>query len=511
MLGNQQSLRNRYLAKLGANFFSLTLTIVTIPLITRSLGPKKYGEFYFLYDFFYQLLPLFTFSTSIGFYTKLSQRQNDFGLISFYSRVILFACGIISVFILGSYLFNLNKDIWLDQSIFFVSAAAGIALVNWINEALFQVMDANGLTIKSEITKISVKVAGLLVIILLIFFFTLDYSTFYVYQYFVSALLASILIFQIRKEQIYNKDSWRMSRTDLTFYIREFYSYSKPLFIYSMISAIVVVFDKWLLQRYGGGLEQGLFTLSYQIGAVCLLFTSAMTSLITREFSIAHGENQNEELIRLFRRYIPVLYSFVSFISCFIAINSDIVISIFAGDNYQAAYGTMFLMAFYPIHQTYGQLSGALFYASGRTKLYGRIGIFFMLLGIPITYLTIAGTSDYGFELGSKGLAIKMLLIQFLAVNVQLYFNAKYLKFKFWKYLMQQIICVFVLLGCSGISKMLTHVIISNNTYEFLILSCRGILYILMLVILLIWAPRMFGLFPNDLNMIKMKVKSLFS
>ena len=75
-------------------------------------------------------------------------------------------------------------------------------------------------------------------------------------------------------------------------------------------------------------------------------------------------------------------------------------------------------MAFYPIHQTYGQLSGSIFYAASQTKLYRNIGIFSALLSVLFAFTFI-----YIFELGAVGLALTMLIVQVIGTNIQLYFK----------------------------------------------------------------------------------------
>ena len=142
---------------------------------------------------------------------------------------------------------------------------------------------------------------------------------------------------------------------------------------------------------------------------------------------------------RLFRRYIPLLCSITAYFSAFIVLQARNVIYIMGGSNFDDAVKPVAIMAFYPIYQTYGQLSGSVFYATGQTSLYRNIGVLFMLIGLPVTYFFIAPVDKFGLNLGSTGLAVKMVLLQVIGVNVQLYFNAKFLKLSFWKYVGHQV------------------------------------------------------------------------
>jgi hypothetical protein len=79
------------------------------------------------------------------------------------------------------------------------------------------------------------------------------------------------------------------------------------------------------------------------------------------------------------------------------------------------------VMALFPMFQTYGQLSGSVFYATGQTALYSNIGVFFLILGLPVTYFLIAPHAALGLDTGASGLSLKMVFVQGFGVNVMLY------------------------------------------------------------------------------------------
>ncbi len=99
-----------------------------------------------------------------------------------------------------------------------------------------------------------------------------------------------------------------LSGTEVWGYLREFYDYSHPLFLYALVGLLTGSLDRWLLQIFGGSVEQGFHGLSYHIGVLGFLCTSAMTPLLTREFAIAFGARDLAQMARRFRGYIPLLY-----------------------------------------------------------------------------------------------------------------------------------------------------------------------------------------------------------
>jgi O-antigen/teichoic acid export membrane protein len=293
--------------------------------------------------------------------------------------------------------------------------------------------------------------------------------------------------------------SWKISKDQVFAYGRELYQYSHPLFVYALVGLVVGVLDRWLLQVFSGSVQQGFYGLSYQIGAICFLFTSAMTPLITREFSIAYVKQDLTQMAHLFRRYIPLLYGVAAFFSCFIAIQAESVAYIFGGAKYHDAALPIAIMSFYPIHQTYGQLSGSVFYATAQTRLYRNIGITFMIIGLPVTYFLIAPINMVGLNAGSTGLAIKMVLIQFVAVNVQLYFNSRFLKLSFWKYFTHQLVCITCLLLLAFLSlKIVDYLQISSNIVINFLLN--GIIYTISVAGITYFVPALFGLTRKDIH-----------
>lgn len=443
-MADEDSLKKRYIFKLFANIFGLIIGLATQAIIPRGLGPVAYGDFNFLTNFFQQLFGFLDMGTSTCFYTKLSQRQNDSGLVSFY----LYFSGIISVvvlaFVAGTQACSLSSKVWPDQKMFYVYLAVFLGILTWFSGFVFnRMVDAYGLTVSSEIARMAQKVFGLLLILLLFFSNQLNLTSFFFFNYITMIFLsiAIILIFE-RKGCSITQSLW-LSMSELKKYVDEFYRYSHPLFLFSVVVLIVGILDRWLLQYFSGSSEQGFYGLSYMIGSACFVFTGAMTPLLWREFSIAYEKKDFDHMSHLFSRYVPLLYSVAATLACFIAIQADKVIYIMGGHQYSGAIWPLIIMAFYPIHQTYGQLNSVVCMAAGQTGLYSNIGIIVMLIGIPVAYFLIAPENKMGLNAGATGLAIKMIVMQIIGVNVQLYFNCQLLKLNFWRYVRHQIFSVF--------------------------------------------------------------------
>jgi O-antigen/teichoic acid export membrane protein len=494
------SLKKRYFFKFIANIFGLIANSITQIIIPRALGAQAYGNYNFLTSFFTQVIGFLDMGTSIGFYTKLSQRPQEDSLVSFYLYFSAIVSGTVIAFVCISHRFGVYRSFWPGQRVIYIYFAALWGILTWFVQLFTKMADAYGVTVSSEMVRISQGLVGLLVILMLFGLNQLNLQNLFLYYFFMLTFFIIGLLYIMNKHgyaiTLRSLASWEKVRS----YCKEFIDYSHPLFTFSLVGFIAGVFDTWILQFFGGSIEQGYYGLSYRIGVVCLIFTSAMTPLITREFAVAYAEGDLKQMAYLFRRYIPLLYSIAAYFSCFIASQADTVIKIVGGKTFRGAFLAVAIMAFYPVYQTYGQLSGSVFFASGRTSLYRNIGIIFLLGGLPLTYFFIAPGDKLGLNAGATGLAIKMVLISVLGTNVQIYFNAKFLGLRFWRYVGHQ----FAVLGCLLGLALGTRLSVDGMgffhhgpIFEFLL---AGFLYSLLVFVIFYTQPLLFGVTRHDVR-----------
>ena len=496
---NSDSLRKRYFYKLFTNLIGIPIGLLTQLIIPRGLGPKNYGDFNFLSNFFAQFVGFFDTGTSLAFYTKLSQRPDRKKLVSFYFYFTGIVGLLVLAFVIASHITGGYKKIWPDEWPLYIYMAAFFGIVVWISQIMNSMIDAYGLTVSAEVGKFIQKILGLVLIGGLFIFHKISLFSVFLYNYAILFILILAFIWIVKKGEYFSFNDWKLNHAEIKKYTHEFYQYSHPLFIFSLVGVVVGIFDRWLLQLFGGSIKQGFFGLAYQVGTICFLFASAMTPLISREYSIAYAKNDMKTIARLFRRHIPLLYSITAFASCFMAVNADKVTLIVGGGKFREATLAVCIMAFYPIHQVYGNLSAAVFYSTGQTKLYRNIGVFFMILGLPVTYFLIAPRQNMGLDAGAVGLAIKMVVIQFIGVNVQLYYNARFLQLSFWKYVAHQIFVVIFLVISAACVSFGVDKIAHGHINIVVNFSISALLYILMVGGFVYWKPVIFGVQRGDI------------
>lgn len=508
----EDTLRKRYSYKFSANLVGFGIGMVNSVVIPRGLGPVAYGNFSFLTTFFRPLIDFFSLGTTQAFFTKFSQRPNEYQLRTLFQYLALAVAVVTMLFLALSLGFSIEKMLWPGQDPRFICAAALWAYGMWYLNMINKMTDAYALTVQSEKARILQKVLACGIILLLFVGGWLSLSTFFVYHYVIIVFLCVAWLRILRHNGYSIWGEGRLAWKAVRGYLVEFYTYCSPLVLVGIVALPLSLFDRWLLQTFAGSTQQGFYSLSYQIGAICFLFTSAMTPLIMREFSVAFGKKDLREMARLFRRYIPMLYAIAAYFACFIALQADNVIYLTGGNSYKGAVAAVTIMAFYPIHQTYGQLSGSVFFATGQTKLYSSIGLIFMILGLPLTYFLIAPPSHAGLDAGATGLAIKMVSIQFVGVNVQLFFNARLLNLNFWKYVGHQLISVALLLGMAAIAVQIVEQIFGFSKQGIVSFASSGILYSILVAGVIIFFPLVFGLNRDDIKRVKqMLLRRIFS
>ncbi|HPO90722.1 MAG TPA: oligosaccharide flippase family protein, partial [Victivallales bacterium] len=120
----EDSLRKRYFYKLFTNIAGYAIGLITMGIIPRALGPKAFGDFNFLTNFFSQVVSFFDMGSSTAFFTKISQRQKESSLFVFY---LWFAGGLTVLILAGVSLigiFPVHQKLWPDQRIIFVYCGA---------------------------------------------------------------------------------------------------------------------------------------------------------------------------------------------------------------------------------------------------------------------------------------------------------------------------------------------------------------------------------------------------
>lgn len=482
----EDSLKKRYAMKLGSNLFgSLGVGLIIQIIVPRGLGPAGLGSFNFLTTFMQQVFSFTDMGMSMAFYTKLSKRQQEKKLLGFYLLLGLVAGLLIALALSIPFLLGLQGMVWPDQATPYIWMAFGFAFLGKFSQGINYIGDAFGYTVPVERVRIVQKIVSLALIVAMFYFGWFSLSNYFFYQYLLFGLLTYMWYRVIVAR---NKEAFSgigVSKDEAISYSKEFYHFASPLILFNLISMLSQIGERWLLQTFAGTLEQGYYGFAFNIAGLTAIFTTAMTPLIMREMSVAHGNSDMERMRRLYRYYVPLLFGVATYFSLFTSMQAESITFFFGGEKFAEAVKTVAIMAFFMLFGTYGQLSGTIYYATGRTRLYSALSIIQMVAGILLAYFLIADSGHFGLGLGAVGLSIKMVGMQVVGLFVMLYFDCRYLGLSYIRHLMSKVFMILIM-GLTGFFSIgVTNMLVAGRFSAFII---SGVLYtgLAMLVVYLL-------------------------
>lgn len=491
------TLKKRYSYKLISNLVSFIFSFITAGIIPRALGVVNYGNLNFATTIINQIISLLDFRVSTCFYTKLAQRPNDNNLISFYFYYFLTTVLILTITIVFLVSSPLKSFVFPGQSISIIFYSLIFVVLNWYSDFLVRILDAKALTVVLEKQRVINKVVSSIFLLVLFFINQLNLITYFLYLYITYLFLILALYkktgldYGIFSPQIFQsqhrKTIWK-----------DFYHYSSPLGIYVLLQFIQTVFDRWLLQTYGGSFEQGLYSFAFNLTNFCFIFITALIPLFTRELSITISKNDLTNSAKLFRQYVPLLYALTAFFCAFIFVEIKHIISIFGGAEYSSATTPLKILAFYPIISAYSNLNGSVIYANGNTKLFLKLGLIFTPIGM-ISSLVLLNENIIGINLGATGLAFKNVALEFISVLIVLKYITNYFHLRYFKYIAHMILSLILFIAIAT----LPHLLISKllpNIHAIIAFLSSGIIYCSLILLAVIYKPIIFGLQKDQIS-----------
>ncbi|MDD5091767.1 MAG: hypothetical protein PHQ23_12740, partial [Candidatus Wallbacteria bacterium] len=475
----EDSLPRRYLFKLVTNIISSLARFAHVFFVPRALGPAGYGSFNFLVNFFTQIASFLEAGSSIAFFTKLSSGRSEKRIIPVYFRFAVLLFSTLLLFTAAARLTGMNRFLWPGESMPAVLLGLIMAFSVWLIQVLFKLTDAVALTVPAEKIRMAIRVGAAFLIAGCFFAGLLTLTSYFILETTVGLLIVlALTVLCLQKGVFRGNDLMKRIPAPLfSRYSSFFFEYCSPLFVYNTITILLALADTWLLQQFGGRAEQGYYGLSYQISTVCFFFSGAMTPLLIRETAKAHASGDKARIRKLFLLSIPSLYAVAAALSMFVAVQPEKFLYFLGGKEFSHALPAVIIMALYPIHQTFGQLNGALYYATGRTALYRNIGIAAALAGLPLSWFLLTPPRAWGLDLGATGLALKVVIVQFIAVNTLLFFNTRFLGIPFAGMFFRQTLAP----AAFGLSALASSAIMSRllpfNLHPLLNLLLCGLLH----------------------------------
>jgi len=491
------SFAKRFAYKLGANFAGTLLSFFQAGIVSRALGPGTYGDYNFLTNAFNQFIAFLEMRSSTFLYTSVSSRRENRHIVGVYARLAIAISAIAVFFPIIVRTLGLQTLIWPGQNGTVIVVVAIVCLTLWYADLLAKLCDALGLTVSLEITRAANRVLFFSAIALLMRWGLINIRSYLAAQFAANTILIVLLALTLRKTAAFRKADLHPDRSETRQTLSEIFAYSHPIFVYSLMELLSNYADRWLLQKFGGSIQQGWFSLALNIGLAFNVLINALHPLIMREFSVAFAGNDIDGARSIFRRLIPASYTLSAIVLCYAAMNAEGCIRIVGGTAYEGATGVFAVMAFLPIIHNYSMLSGSALYAAGRTRLIRNIGLVTTPINIAATYFLIAPRQYGGLDLGAAGLAAKIVAAEFIGNNIVLFFNARMLGLRFRTYFFHQIYVVALLAAAAFGCKQAALYALPDSW--LLVMAGGGILYAAFCALVFYYTPWLFGIDRDEI------------
>jgi O-antigen/teichoic acid export membrane protein len=496
------SARSRFLFTVGMNVLRAGIGFATGMLVARWLGPSLFGDMSFLLGTFAGVRTLLDMGTSAAFFTFLSQRPRSRRFVQSFLGWLL-AQFVIPLLAIGL-LFPSRwiASIWSGEPrslvvIAFIAAFMQLSVWPVAQQAgesqrrtyLVQAIGV-GIVLLHLAAVIALWRLGVLGLYAILAAIAIEYS-------FAAALALSRFNFAPESE---DEKAERL--------LHKYMLYCYPLIPYAAAGFASQFADRWLLQRYGGGVQQAFYSVGAQIASIALIATTSVLNIFWKEIAEAHHRSDHERTRNLYRRVTRLLFFLGAVVAGFLIPWSEFLLRILLGAAYSGGATALMLMLLYPIHQSMGQITGTMMYATERVGQQVAIGTGTMLFGIITTYLVLAPSTAAipGLGLASTGLALKMVVTQILSANLLAFAIARAFKWPF-DWIFQPV----VLIGCvflGGVAEFAINHAVTPSVPILVRLGMAAGIYLVMIIAFVFVTPDLAGLsreeVVRDLNKIRM-------
>lgn len=494
---NSKNIGNRFFITLVANVIQMTFGFLSGVLIARSLGPADYGNYSFLLGSIASIVTLFNMGTSSAFYTFISNKKRAPEFYLYYA-FWLFA-QFIFIFLLISFILphSLRERIWLGHPktlILFAFLASFVMSKVW--EASSQIGESIRKTIKVQFHKIAILILYLCIIVSMIFLKSLTIKNIFMATAFSYLLFSGLLIAGL-KDDLFSREKLKIAR-----YFGQFKDYCKPLVIFHIVTFVYLFTDVWLLQRFGGASQQGFYFVGLRFSTIISIFTISILNVFWKEIAETNEKGGKDRLFMLYTKISRIMYFVSAAAACFFIPFSKEILILALGTDYQVAWLCLAIMFLHPIYQSFAQINGTYLYATSQTRLRSNIGIGMMITSVIVTYFILASPTAVipGLNLGSIGLASKVVMFQFLSGNISSYLICRSSKWKFNIFYQFRTIIVLFLISL-GIKSLLLKCFyfLNIHIYPALLMMLCLFIYILILGVIIYLFPDFHGIKRDDI------------
>lgn len=355
------------LAKVLHSIIKIPIQFALAWALPTIMTTKYYGSYDFVLNAFNRINSLIEGGSLTAFYVKYSKNKDE-KLVSFYAVLLLLFLPVLLIFS-GIFYPVIENKIYLDFFSYMLTV-----IQSWNVLALSfmtKLFDAKNRTHFIE------KYKNIILLLTLIILVILVYNPIPLNQ-----VLCIIVIFQLFTTGVVlinNILRPEYSKEIYSEYLKYFYNYCKPLYVYLSVSVVSILIGRALLQVLNIPEQQSYYALAFKFISVSLIVLSAAIPILTRELSRQDDLNLIKATTRQNLFLVVLLGIMVAALLYFFA---SPLILLLGGQQFFDSIEVLKYLVFVPVLQISNQVLGSFHYSVGLTRRYSRAGIIASLLAI---------------------------------------------------------------------------------------------------------------------------------
>jgi O-antigen/teichoic acid export membrane protein len=432
--------------------------------------------------------------SSHAFFSFASKRERSKSFFVYYAAWLVVQFVLSALFIAVLAPDNWILKIWAGECrtrVFIAFVAVFLQQQIWTMIA--QIGESQRLTARVQIINIAIAVLHLLLVGWVFWMkqITVELIYYFIMAEYLLAGIASYMLFPLSYSDEHEK---------LKNILVEYRDYCLPLIPYAFISMTMGFADSWLLQNYGGAVEQAYYSIAAKFSAISLIATASIIRILWKEVAEANERGNRQRVQHVYERANRILFMLGLIISGFLIPWTKEIILLMLGNKYVGGSFVMALMFLYPIYQTLGQINGTMFYALELTRPCVLIGMIRMVVATIAAYFMLAPASAFipGLGLASTGLALKMVVLQFFGVNFSIWWLSRHQGWQF--HCAYQLIGLAIFLPLGFIVYWGVNLIMSSTGYVVIRGGVAGGLYVLISALIIYSMPWFIGMERDNIN-----------
>ncbi len=463
-------------------------------LIARFLGPEDFGIYAFLIMSFTHIWATMDFGLQNAFYTFTSSKiyHKNFYLFFLLGFLIQALIPMLILFVLipqealaGIFLSNERNIIFL--AFLSIITQKNILLnITYLNESIR----------KSEIAQFFEFFSIFSQFLLLIVFMQGDFI-FLIQDMFLIIISCNILSSFF--SSLFIKIDFDKKKMNFYEFIDEVSPYLKGIGFFVFLISILNFLDIWILSKFAGYVEQSYFQIANRFSMGFIILLAASSNIMWKEAAVL--KNDKDGLLEFTSTFTNV-FTFFAAIFCSMLFfstgnTSDFLISFFFGRDYLTSESIMTfrLVILNVFFHTYGALIVSSFYGIQKGLTSYLIQTFSMVFGFVLVLLLVGDSSisNISLNLGARGLALKVLICSavFHSLGYIIFFKDLGLKslVNLMKIFLQ---LIFLMILMFFLKFNLSYFFENTNSYLFFV--TYNFIFISLVLFLVIYQPKIFGL-----------------